>query len=743
MLELVDLLGSPAAEICLAQITAARPGLGIVAGLDLRPWAGTGVFLPSGRAALFRILVRHLLDRDAELQALLVTDSGETARFLRPLRRRVQISEVQSPATYGRAITQAADQRTALLVVDRLGEESMPLALAAASQGIWAIGQLDTVCRGTGVADLLVDWGVPAGHLDALRWVLAIQRLPTLCPSCKVPEPMTAIQREVLHSTYPGLGVPETHPWFRPQGCPACRNKGWAGEVSTFDFWLADSGDPLDQPPSMSLEANLLDLAMRGHLPLDQALDTESGQLRRTAHLLHGSERALEEAHKALERKEAELMAANRVLQQRTEALVSLEGVGQALITSDSLHALAQRLCRNARTLCGADRAVLYFQRGDAAEILAVVGWDPAVTRQSVDARELGNDLAGEPVPFDSWPPGIPRRLTDATASALRGGLRVPLVAQDRRVGLMIVHTCQKRGFSPGEVALLQTFAHQAALAIQRAGLVEELQDRLVELQRAQAQLVQKERLEREMELAREVQQSVLPCTFPALPGYAFAARNEPAREVGGDFYDVFAIEADRFGLVIGDVSDKGMPAALYMSRVHSLLRSEARRLVARNRTPLASPADVLNQVHGLLQELGGSDLFATVFFGVVDVPSRRLTFTRAGHDRPLLLRGGCVMTLEGEGTVLGYPGLDNLHLSVEEIDLAPGDLLVLYTDGLTDAQGLSGKAFGLERLKAALESCGACPPAALCEAVFGCLDGHQAGVPQYDDTTLLVVGVE
>jgi serine phosphatase RsbU (regulator of sigma subunit) len=329
----------------------------------------------------------------------------------------------------------------------------------------------------------------------------------------------------------------------------------------------------------------------------------------------------------------------------------------------------------------------------------------------------------------------VPRRPTDVTAAALRAGLAVPLVAQEELVGLMIVHTSQKARFMPGDVALLQTFANQAAVAIQRAGLIEALQDKIVQLEAAQAELVQKERLERELELARQVQQSVLPRVFPGLPGYAFGAQNEPARHVGGDFYDVIPLDNERFAVAIGDVSDKGMAAALYMAQTHSLLLAEARR------EPL--PGAVLGSVHRLLQELGRSGMYVTVFLGIVDGPARRLSYARAGHDRPLLLRDGELRALPGDGTVLGFPDMDELYLSDQEMDLLPGDRLILFTDGLTDVRAPDGRTFGSERLWDLIRSHAHLAAGELCEVVFADLAAFQDAAEQYDDMTLLVVEVE
>jgi sigma-B regulation protein RsbU (phosphoserine phosphatase) len=274
-------------------------------------------------------------------------------------------------------------------------------------------------------------------------------------------------------------------------------------------------------------------------------------------------------------------------------------------------------------------------------------------------------------------------------------------------------------------------------VAIQRAGLIERLWLKIEELESAQEQLAQKERLIRELELAREVQQSVLPRTFPSVPGYAFAAFNEPARQVGGDFYDVIRLDNGHFGLAVADVSDKGMPAALYMALTRSLLRAEARRDL--------SPCAVLGNVNRLLLELGAPgarSAFVSIFYGVVEAATRRLVYTRAGHDRPLLLRGGSVLSLQGEGVVLGILGANQLRLSEEQIVLAPEDRLVLYTDGLTDVVGPDDRMFSLDQFEALLRSYATVPVDELCPAVFERLGAFRGETEQYDDMTMLVMQV-
>jgi sigma-B regulation protein RsbU (phosphoserine phosphatase) len=744
VLELKDLFHLPQVEPLVERLAGEGPGLVLVAGLDPRPAApgATGEhFLPSGRPAIFRLLMRHMLLRHPGSQAIAIAGSPVAIRIPRQLRRRVQIATPAPSQSCAEAVTRAAARRPDLLVVERLTAETAPPALEAARAGLWVLSQADTLFCGAGVARHLLDLEVPPDLLDGLAWVLAVQRLPTLCPRCREPADPEPAQLAALHRRYPALEAdPAGGTFYRAPGCAHCRRTGREGEVSAFDIYRHDpaSPTPLAQPSLLPLEQYLLGLAARGYLSLDDLLDFEDGQLRRACNLLAASERALSAASAELELRLVELEAANRVLQQRTEALISLESIGQALITSTGLAELAGRLCRHARDLCGADRSILYFLRPEQgiAEVLAESGWDPSLLGRPLEAPLVfGAGGGSEPTPHDGLPPGASPDPTDVMASALRAGLRVPLVAQEQQVGLMIVHTSQKPRFAPGEVALLQTFANQAAVAIQRAGLVEALQDKIAELEAAQAELVQKERMERELELARQVQQSVLPRIFPLVPGYTFAARNEPARRVGGDFYDVILLDAERFGLVVGDVSDKGMPAALYMALTRSLLLAEARRA--------GSPRAVLSTVHRLLQELGRPGLFVTVFYGIVDGPTRRLAYARAGHDRPFLLREDRVQPLGGEGTFLGFPGMDDLFLSEEEVDLLPGDRLVLYTDGLTDALAPDGHKFGLERLAELLRTRAGLSPAELCAATFAGLVAFQGSAEQYDDMTMLVVAVQ
>ncbi len=259
----------------------------------------------------------------------------------------------------------------------------------------------------------------------------------------------------------------------------------------------------------------------------------------------------------------------------------------------------------------------------------------------------------------------------------------------------------------------------------------QELAQAYRELKEAQAALVEKERLERELELARGIQQRLLPETFPQIAGFDCAARSRPARLVGGDFYDVIPLGDRRVGLVMADVSGKGMPAALFMALTRSLMRAEAQRYV--------SPREALLQVHNLLLEMSRTELFVTVLYGVLDLEASTFCYARAGHERPLYHspRAGQHRFLEGDGMLLGI--VDPVLLEEHCLDLLPEDRIMLFSDGITDANSPDGEAFGRQRLVATVLESKEATAQALCDGVFRSVEAFQAGSEQFDDMALLV----
>ncbi|MCB9418434.1 MAG: SpoIIE family protein phosphatase [Ardenticatenaceae bacterium] len=251
-------------------------------------------------------------------------------------------------------------------------------------------------------------------------------------------------------------------------------------------------------------------------------------------------------------------------------------------------------------------------------------------------------------------------------------------------------------------------------------------------LQAAQAKLVEKERLERELELAAAVQRDLLPGDLPQFPDYRFAAYLQPARQVGGDFYDVMVLDEEHAGLLIADVADKGFHAALFMAVSRTLFFQESRYSL--------SPAVVAQAVHsGMMGVAKSADSFVTAFYGVLHRPSGRLTYARAGHDRPLLYRpGGEVEMLMGNGRFLGM--WSALSLDEYDIYLEPGSRLVMYSDGVTDAVNPYGERYGVDRLRRVLQENGRLPAAELKNCIADDIAQFRQNAPAFDDLTLLVV---
>ncbi|HSM70771.1 MAG TPA: SpoIIE family protein phosphatase [Anaerolineales bacterium] len=259
-----------------------------------------------------------------------------------------------------------------------------------------------------------------------------------------------------------------------------------------------------------------------------------------------------------------------------------------------------------------------------------------------------------------------------------------------------------------------------------------QLQKAYDELKAAQKQLIEKERLERELQVAAEIQMSILPAVLPSPDGYDFGGRILPARQVGGDFYDFFEIGENKYGIVIGDVADKGVPSAIFMARAHALIIAEA--------DDVTPPAEIVRKVNGHITRLEKSTQFVTTLFGVLDTSSGEFSYARAGHEPPLLL------TADGQVERLPHkPGMalglwENIVLDENSLVLPKGSLLVMYTDGMTDCRDPKGEPFGLERVKNAMANLEKIHGQAGCDELFEKLMKYRDGSIQDDDVTLIAI---
>jgi phosphoserine phosphatase RsbU/P len=259
-----------------------------------------------------------------------------------------------------------------------------------------------------------------------------------------------------------------------------------------------------------------------------------------------------------------------------------------------------------------------------------------------------------------------------------------------------------------------------------------QLQKAYDELKAAQEQLIEKERLQRELQLAAGIQVSILPHSLPAVAGFEFGAHMAAARVVGGDFYDVFPLDDHRTGVLIGDVAGKGVPSAIFMARTHALITSEALRG--------GTPGAVLRHVNEYLTRLEQMDLFVTVIYGILDCRTGGFAYARAGHEIPLRLNAG------GKVTELPYnPGMPigvmpEFELDEQSLTLVPGDTLLLFTDGMCDCRNPQGQDFGRERLAGVLGVQAGVRAQAACDALIKTLLAYRAGADQDDDVTLVAI---
>ena len=238
--------------------------------------------------------------------------------------------------------------------------------------------------------------------------------------------------------------------------------------------------------------------------------------------------------------------------------------------------------------------------------------------------------------------------------------------------------------------------------------------------------------LQNELDVASKMQQSILPTRFPKTPTYEIFGSMEPARNVGGDFFDLIPLEDGRIGLAIADVSGKGVPAALFMMSSRTLLRGAA--------IGSPDPGKVLGEVNNLLYENNETAMFVTVFYAVFDPASREFLYANGGHNSPLIVNAdgnATLLPLTG-GVVLGM--LPDLQYEHNTVTLAPGDTVVLYTDGVTEAMNAQEEEFGGERLHEVFVSA---PPGDAQEAnraVFQAVKAFVGDTPQFDDITCLAL---
>ncbi|MBW1800154.1 MAG: SpoIIE family protein phosphatase [Deltaproteobacteria bacterium] len=260
-------------------------------------------------------------------------------------------------------------------------------------------------------------------------------------------------------------------------------------------------------------------------------------------------------------------------------------------------------------------------------------------------------------------------------------------------------------------------------------------QDLLLYIDNLQKTTAERERMAKELEIGHQIQQNFLPDKFPQLDRAHIYGQSIPAREVGGDFFDVFMLDQNRVGLVIADVSGKGVPAALFMALCRSVVRITA--------LSGHDPGETLEYVNRFISEDNEECMFVTTFYGILDIRTGELVYANGGHNYPIIYRygNGDIETLQGaKGMALGIA--EDFHFPTAHESLDDGDILLLYTDGIVEAHDPDMQEYGLERLSEILANHTQISPEDLGKQITRDVEGFSNGLPQFDDITFLVVKI-
>ncbi len=352
---------------------------------------------------------------------------------------------------------------------------------------------------------------------------------------------------------------------------------------------------------------------------------------------------------------------------------------------------------------------------------------DAATVRRLHESREPSRVYLDDP---DSWiyrTPGMTEQERTRLA-ALHAELLLPLPARDKLLGFISLG--QKRSeepYSPTDLRLLQSVAAQTGLALEVAHLTSEVR----------TETARSERLNRELEIAREVQERLFPQQLPEIAGLDYDGACRPALGVGGDYYDFLPLAEGRLGIALGDVSGKGIAAALTMASLQASLRAEVSRASS-------EVGCIVAAVNRLLHGATAHNRYATFFYAQYDPAKRELVYVNAGHNAPMLFHkcqaNGEVQRLETGGTVVGL--LPGASYSDATVAMEEGDLLVLFTDGISETTNAADKEWGEASLIETVEKCKDCCAREMIAHIMRAADQFAAGAEQHDDMTLVVLRV-
>jgi sigma-B regulation protein RsbU (phosphoserine phosphatase) len=301
-----------------------------------------------------------------------------------------------------------------------------------------------------------------------------------------------------------------------------------------------------------------------------------------------------------------------------------------------------------------------------------------------------------------------------------RSELAVPLIYKDRVIGVLDLEHTKRGFFTEDHKRTVTTLAAQVAIAIENARLYEQIER-------------QEKRLERDLAMARELQFGLLPHSLPTLPNLEVAAKFAPARAIGGDLYDFVKYSQSRLAVIIGDVSGKGAPAAIYAALVSGILRSHA---------PIEpGPAEMLSAVNFSLSERRIEGQFVSIIYAVWNDRDRTLQVANSGLPRPIYCHQGKIQVIEATGLPLGL--FEEADYDEFSFSAAPGDVFVFFSDGILDASNRDGELFGRERVEKIVAECSSNSAESVVKSLFKAVAEHASGVETFDDQTVVAIKVK
>jgi len=415
----------------------------------------------------------------------------------------------------------------------------------------------------------------------------------------------------------------------------------------------------------------------------------------------------------------------NARLRRTVEQLALLNDLAQAMGLSDSSDEMIQAVVSRAKRTLAAEQVMIYFiERKGGKDLLQTKVRDVTVHERRAfhfdDA--LRAMMETHKAPFRSNDPHHEPRLRWVTLDPqLRSLLCVPLLVRGKVTGL--VAACNKlgaAGFDEEDQRLLSIIANHSA--------------QILETTRLREEEAAYEQLHREVQMARDIQNALLPEAPPQVDGYDIAGGSVSAELVGGDYFDFIDLADGRVGVCLGDVSGKGVPASLLMANLQATMRGQARIN--------DSAGDCVRWANRLLYRSTAPDKFATLFYGILDPHSNVFRYCNAGHERPLLLScspsGDCVQEVAGGGLILGV--VDDFPYTETALDLVPGATLLIYSDGLTDAVNAADRPFGVAGVEQVLKGLDHPSAQQILDSLLAAVKVHTGEVPAFDDVTLVIV---